>query len=108
MNYKLLLLSSLLVLAGCVTVDKPYPVRHKIECPDPVKSKPIHPKPIHPTVISDVNGNWWIALSSEYYKNLAGNTDETIRYIKDQKGVIVYYRQCIIDFNENIDKLENN
>ena len=109
MNFKLLLLSSLLILSGCSLlteyVDRPYPVRYQINCPIPPPPRGIIPKPIAPTVIVDKHDNWWVALSSEHYLNLAINTDETIRYIKDQKSTIRYYRQCITEFNTEIDAL---
>jgi len=88
-------------------VVKNVPVYVPVVCPDAQKVTSISPRPIRPRAIQDVAGIWWVALTPEDYENLAINTKETIRFIIDQRGVVQYYRECIITFNNSIDKLKN-
>ena len=109
---KLTIISLLLAAtSGCSLfteyVDKPYPVYTKINCDYELKIEGVHPLPVEPRVISDKNNNWWVAMSGQDYENLAINTQETIRYIKDQKGVIQYYRDCTSQFNDAVDEFNS-
>ena len=103
----------LVSLSGCgmftkeKIVVKNVPVYVPVVCPDAQKVTSISPRPIRPRAIQDVAGIWWVALTPEDYENLAINTKETIRFIIDQRGVVQYYRECIITFNNSIDKLKN-
>ena len=62
---------------------------------------------VEPKAVMDAEGVWWIALTPEHYENLAINVQESIKYIKNQQSVIVYYRSCINDFNEKINELKS-
>jgi len=112
MKYAILFLT-LVSLSGCgiftkeKIVIKNVPVYVPVVCPDAQKITSISPRPIRPRAIQDVAGIWWVALTPEDYENLAINTKETIRFIIDQRGVVQYYRECIITFNNSIDKLKN-
>jgi len=112
MKYAILFLI-LVSLSGCgmftkeKIVVKNVPVYVPVVCPDAQKVTSISPRPIRPRAIQDVAGIWWVALTPEDYENLAINTKETIRFIIDQRGVVQYYRECIITFNNSIDKLKN-
>ena len=103
----------LVSLSGCgmftkeKIVLKNVPVYVPVVCPDAQKVTSISPRPIRPRAIQDVAGILWVALTPEDYENLAINTKETIRFIIDQRGVVQYYRECIITFNNSIDKLKN-
>jgi hypothetical protein len=108
MNLKLLLAISFLSAQGCSTfkevIPEPYPVYFEIKCTEPGKLNPIKTFDIQPLAVEDKAGNWWVSVN---YLNVAKNTDETIRYIKEQKAVIGYYEDCITDFNSKIDDLKN-
>lgn len=112
MKYLVLFLT-LVSLSGCgmftkeKIVVKNVPVYVPVVCPAAQRVTSISPRPIRPRAIQDVAGIWWVALTPEDYENLAINTKETIRYIIDQRGVVAYYRECIITFNNSIDKLKN-
>ena len=110
MNWKLLLLSSLL-LSGCSMWGEKVVVQRQnvylaVICPDPPKPAPIKTRKIEPRAVIDKAGLAWVGLTPQHYENLAINTQETIRYIKGQKGNIAYYQDCITDFNERIDELK--
>ena len=103
-----LILSSFLI--GCASKPEPrivtehIPVYIDIVCPDPNAPNPISTRPVRPKAIQDRAGIWWVGLEPEDYQNLAINTKETIRYIKDQKAQIRYYQQCVSDFNSELEK----
>jgi len=105
MKYALILLSAL-VLSGCFgakTVD--------------IKADPVAPVVIHPPLPDQLQMRevkWTVfnrakieklladypdqeivlfAVSTKGYENLSLNMAEVIRYLKEQKGVIVYYRE---------------
>lgn len=105
MKYILVLLTAL-ALTGCFgakTVD--------------IKADPIAPTVIHPPIPDQLQMReikWTVfnrekleklladfpdqevvlfALSAKGYENLSLNMGEVIRYLKEQKGVIIYYRE---------------
>jgi len=104
MKYFLVLLS-MLVLAGCGMKDVN------------IKADPVAPTVIHPPLPDQLqmrNVEWTVfnrakieklladypdqeivlfALSAKGYENLSLNMAEVIRYLKEQKGVIIYYRE---------------
>jgi hypothetical protein len=104
MKYVLVLLS-MLVLAGCGMKDVG------------IKADPVQPVVIHPPIPDQLQmrGVEWtvfnrakieklltdypdqeivlFALSAKGYENLSLNMAEVIRYLKEQKGVIIYYRE---------------
>lgn len=75
-----------------------------VVCPPPIKPLPVRTKPVNPNAVQDQAGIWWVGISPDEYGNLAINTEESIRYIKDQAGVVRYYRACIEDFNEIVEE----
>ncbi|TFH42263.1 MAG: hypothetical protein E4H01_13755 [Lysobacterales bacterium] len=105
-----LLIFAALLSSGCTLFQKPkVVVQHDsvylaVLCPDPAKPAQITTRRIRPQVVEDKVGIFWVGLTPQDYENLAINTQETIRYIKDQHGVIAYYRKCIVQFNEKIEE----
>lgn len=105
-----LLIFALLLSSGCSLFPKDRVVVQRdavylpILCPDPAKPAQITTRKIRPQVIEDKVGIFWVGLTPGDYENLAINTQETIRYIKDAHGVTAYYRKCIVDFNAEIEK----
>lgn len=79
-----------------------------VVCPAPIKPTPTNSKPINPTAVQDQAGIWWVGITPDEYGNLAINTEDSIRFIKDQTGIIKYYRTCIDDFNEIVEKKNGN
>lgn len=114
---KFLAISTLLLLSsGCSifggpderVVVKTNNVYLPILCPDPAAPAAITTLKVRPQVIEDKIGLFWVGLTGKDYENLAVNVQETIRYIKDQKAVTAYYRQCITDFNKQIEAQQEN
>lgn len=79
----------------------------KIVCRTISETIGIVTRPIRPKAIEDKAGIFWVGLSPTDYANLAINTKETIRYIKDQKNVVKYYQDCMIDFNIEIERQQD-
>jgi len=102
-----ILLSGCSIWGGEKIVVKNVPVYVPVVCPDTSPPNPIITRPIKPRAIKDMAGIWWVALTPEDYQNLSINTKETIRFIVDQRGVVEYYRECIITFNGKIENLRN-
>lgn len=93
----------LLFLAGCghtptetiITV----PVYVEVVC---LESSPIESIKTFPVIFVqavDTEGNQVLGLSGEMYSSLALNSAETLRYIKEQKITIGYYKTCIENHN---------
>ena len=107
-----LLIFALLLSSGCTLFDERVVVQHDnvylaVLCPDPARPAQITTRKVRPQVVEDKVGIFWVGLTPQDYENLAINTQETIRYIKDQRGVTSYYRQCLADFNAEIDRLKS-
>lgn len=112
MKLKSLLLSSVFLLSGCA-LFKPEIVTQtrlsytKITCPDSVSPDGIKMMPVKPRAIIDEFGIAWVGLTPKDYENVGINFQEVIRFIKSQKGQTKYYRDCILDFNTEIERLQN-
>jgi len=108
-----LLISALLLSSGCSLFPKDrIVVQHDnvylpILCPDPARPAQITTRKVRPQVVEDKIGIFWVGLTPGDYENLAINTQETIRYIKDAHGVTAYYRKCVTDFNQEIQRLKD-
>lgn len=105
MKYILVLISAL-ALSGCFGAKKV-----------DIKATPVAPTVIHPQIPDQLQMRevkWTVfnrnkietlladfpdqeivlfALSAKGYENLSLNMGEVIRYLKEQKGVIIYYRE---------------
>jgi len=105
MKYFLVILT-MLFIAGCGGVKDVN-----------IKATPVQPVVIHPPIPDQLqmrNVEWTVfnrekieklladypdqeivlfALSAKGYENLSLNMAEVIRYVKEQKGVIIYYRE---------------
>ena len=103
-----------LFLVGCGFAPKEKIVYRQVNnfipvvCPAPIKPLPVKAKPLNPTAVQDQAGVWWVGFTPDHYVNLAINTEESIRFIKDQSGVIRYYQSCISDFNEIVEQKNGN
>ena len=73
-----------------------------ILCEEAPTVTPIITGKVHPRVVEDKYGIFWTGMTARDYENLSGNLQESIRYIKEQKAVSQYYKDCITDFNEQI------
>jgi len=105
MKYTLILIATL-ALSGCFGTK-----------PVDIKADPVQPVVIHPPIPDQLQMRevkWTVfnrakieklladypnqeivlfALSAKGYENLSLNMAEVIRYLKEQKGVIIYYRE---------------
>lgn len=99
---KLLYLIAPLLLMGCASKPTPIyiPTMTKVQCPDIAKPAGIDPLPVKFVKAQTEKGDYVLGLDGQQYSNLAINTTETIRYIKEQKLLLEYYRMCIIQHNE--------
>ena len=99
----LLPLSAVLLLAGCMGSGDapkvlPMPEAPPIIAPD--KPRAITTKPINFVVITQNNLDKlqsepvWYAITPDSYENLAFNTQEMLRFIKQQKTIIEYYESA--------------
>lgn len=112
MKLKHLLLISTILLSGCSLFQPEIVVQTrmaytKISCPDYPSPIGIRMLPVKPKAIFDTNGIAWVGISPKDYEHIGINNQEVIRYIKGQKGQTKYYRDCILDFNVEIDRLQN-
>jgi hypothetical protein len=110
MKLKLLLLTSLL-LSGCSLFQPEIVVQTKlaytkVTCPDYPNPAGIHMLGVKPRAITESTGITWVGFTPQHYANMGINHQEIIRYIKGQKGQTKYYRECIIDFNQEIERLQ--
>jgi hypothetical protein len=108
-----LLIFALFLSSGCSLFPKErVVVQHDnvylaVLCPDPARPAQITTRKVRPQVVEDKVGIFWVGLTPGDYENLAINTQETIRYIRDQHGVVGYYRKCVTDFNTEIERLKS-
>lgn len=112
MTRTFVLIACLVFLSGCTLFDERIVVQTKnnyipINCGYASQPAPIYPLPIRPHAIEDKDGLPWVGISPKDYRHLAYNTQESIRYIKDQKGVINFYQDCVTDFNSTLERLQN-
>lgn len=73
-------------------------------CPSPMKPMPVNTRAVNPMAVQDQAGVWWVGISPDEYGNLSYNTESSIRFIKDQRGDLEYYRTCIDDFNKIVEE----
>lgn len=102
-------LISLLILSGCVPVKKEIEVLTKpidfpildISPPDPVKMNPVVWKVItennYKEIFDKKNKSdeiiFFVALNEKSFKNLSLNNANILKFIRDQKAVIVAYKK---------------
>lgn len=112
MKLKALLLSSIVFLSGCSLFQPEVVVQTKLSyspvtCPDFPAPVGVHMLTVKPRAIQDANGIAWVGFTPKDYENVGINFQEVIRYIKAQKGQTKYYRDCILDFNHEIERLQS-
>ncbi len=112
MKLKLLLLLSVIILHGCSLFKPEIVVKTqlaytKVTCPDYPAPVGIKMQPVKPRAVFDATGLAWIGLTPRHYGNLSVNLQEFIRYTKAQKGQTNYYRNCILSFNVEIERLQD-
>jgi hypothetical protein len=111
MKSKLLLPISLFLLSGCSLFQPEVVVQtkmsySKVVCPDYPSPSSVVMLPVKPRAIFDQDGIAWVGLTPSDYEHIGVNLQEIIRYVKDQKGQTNYYRNCILDFNIEIERLQ--
>jgi len=111
MKSKLLLLLSILILSGCAMFRPKVVIQtqlayNKVNCPNYPSPSGISMLSISPRAIFDINGIAWVGLTPKDYERSAINYQEFIRFIKAQKGQTKYYRDCILDYNVEIERLQ--
>lgn len=111
MKLKLLLLSSVFLFSGCSLFQPEVVVQTKLSytkvtCPDYPHPDSIRMLSVKPRAIKDDNGIAWVGLTPKDYEHIGINFQEVIRYIKAQKGQTKYYRDCILDFNLEIKRVQ--
>lgn len=98
----------LLLLAGCASnteIVPLEPVKTTITVAPAPKPSPVALKPVEFKVITDktkasLDGERvWYAITVKSYENLAYNTQEMIRVIREQKAAITYYEGLYIGSN---------
>lgn len=111
MKSKLLLLISALLISGCSLFQPEVVVQtkvsyNKVVCPDYPSPPAVHMRTVKPRAIVDADGLTWVGFTPQDYGNIGINFQEVIRYIKGQKGQTKYYQECIIDFNQEVERLQ--
>jgi len=112
MKLKLLLLLSIFLISSCSLFRPEIVVQTrlsytKIACPDYPSPSGIRMLPVKPRAIFDATGLAWVGFTPKDYEHMGINNQEFIRFIKAQKGQTKYYRDCILDFNVEIERLQN-
>jgi len=101
MKYLLILL--MLFLVGCGHTPEKIVVTEyvlvDVECPDYSGISGIRPLPVVFVEGNTNDGYKVLGLRGNMYSNLSINSAEVMRYIKEQKLAIGYYRKCIADHN---------
>lgn len=101
-------LSILLFLIGCASspdIVPLEPVKTTITVAPAPKPSPVSLKPVEFKVITDKtkaslnSQRVWYAITVKSYENLAYNTQEMIRVIREQKAAITYYEGLYIGSN---------
>lgn len=102
----------LISISGCTlfgekTVIQKEPVYLKVVCQPLGPVSRIITRPVRPRAVEDKVGIMWVGLIPEDYANVSINTEESTRYITDQREQTDYYQSCVTDFNLKIEELEN-
>jgi len=113
MKSNLLLLLSVFLITGCSLFQPEVVVQTKlaytkVTCPDYPSPPAVHMLTVKPRAIFSDDGIAWVGFTPQHYGNAGINNQEIIRYIKGQKSQTKYYRDCIIDFNKEIERLQDN
>ena len=112
MKLKLLLLLSVFLVSSCSLFRPEIVVQTKlaytkVSCPTYPSPAGIRMLPVKPRAIFDADGLAWVGITPTDYGRLGINNQEFIRYIKAQKGQTKYYRDCILDYNVEIERLQD-
>ena len=112
MKLKLLLLLSAFLFSGCSLFQPEVVVQTKLSytkvtCPNYPAPVGVHMNKVEPRAIFDKYKIAWVGFTPRDYERMGINNQEIIRYIKAQKGQTKYYRDCILDFNVEIDRLQD-
>ena len=100
---KLLLILPLFLIGCAHTPDKEIVVNTvfaPVVCEDFNPIAGIKPLPVVFVQAKDEKGNIVLGLSGSYYSNLSINSSDTLRYLKEQKKAIDYYKLCIWNHNQ--------
>lgn len=94
---KVVSLLVLVLLSACAKPETNFVSSAVLQPPDPVEivTKSVEFKVINSSTIGniDIDSTSWYALDANNYENLAYNMQEILRYLKQQKNVIDYYKE---------------
>lgn len=99
---KYLIVALALILTGCGSTKIEYvnvPTFTSVICPEMTKPAGINPLPVVWVNAIDRQGYEVLGLRGNMYSNLSINSADTLRYIREQKKAIEYYKNCIEDHN---------
>ena len=99
---KYLYLFLLIFLVGCTKIVKEtelVPIFAPVTCANIAELMPIKTLPVDFVLGKDTEGYAILGLRGDQYTNLAINSAETLRYIKEQKILSSYYLGCIEHHN---------
>ena len=86
----------ILFMAGCTKPETNFVSSAVIEPPAPqeIITKPVKFKVINNQTIAsiDISSTSWYALDSDNYENLAYNMQEILRFQRQQRAIIDYYK----------------
>lgn len=98
---KILFTLLLFFLVGCAHEPEIQlvPVFAPVTCANFSKPESIKTLPVDFVLAKDTEGYQVLGLRGDQYSNLAINSAETLRYIKEQKILLSYYKGCIEHHN---------
>ena len=102
---RILAILSVLLLAACCPELKAITEQATIENLNPPTVDPIHPKKViwkvlNKDTVKDVDLTKSVFILTERdYKAIATNNGELVRYIKQQKAIIAYYKKTLENRN---------
>lgn len=117
LNNLIALVACLFLISGCSILDKkrttivkqePFMLVHP-SSPDEVTMREVKWKVLTPEIAermleTDKDKFVFIALTPDHYENLSLNMQEIIRYMKEQKQIIFYYRENVPNAADEADK----
>jgi hypothetical protein len=72
----------------------------RVTCPKPPTAYPVSMKLVEPTAIEDKYGIVWVGMTPKHYENLAENMSDMLRFIRNQRSIVEYFKKCINEPSE--------
>lgn len=99
MKFKWLFIILIIGVSGCSSFGKmPSPptieVRARILCPSPPKADRLVMLPVSPEVYLNEEKEW-VRMTMEDYANLGENMQRILSHIKQRRGIIRFYENCV-------------